>query len=175
MHELQNKDFWGEFCRNHWERAVMQSFSKLVHLTSVSMLSICSKPEGQELEDHQKPLIKAKPFLEQTQFFSQRVKEHTQNCIWSSFQSEESWEKKPLKSCEPCTYQSYEDTQNQLCSSENKSKLHTFTGNSEISPKLWTGQHINHNSCHCCALSHTVSWKRQATQSSEIQEKELIK
>lgn len=60
---------------------VMESFSKLVHLTSVSMLSICSKPEGQELEDHQKPLTKAKPFLEQTQFFSQRLKELSQNCI----------------------------------------------------------------------------------------------
>lgn len=45
----------------------------------------------------------------------------------------------------------------------------------EISLKLWTGQHINHNSCPCCALSHTGSWKRQATQSSEIQEEELIK
>lgn len=32
MHESQNKDFWGEFCRNHLERAVTQSFSKLISL-----------------------------------------------------------------------------------------------------------------------------------------------
>lgn len=48
------------------ERAVTQSFYELVHLTSVSMLSTCSEPEWQELEDHQEPLAKAKPFLEQT-------------------------------------------------------------------------------------------------------------
>lgn len=79
--ELQNKDFWGQFCRNHLERAVLQSFPKPAHLTSVSTLSIHCKPAREELEDHQKPLTKAKPSPEQTQFFWHSLNKLTQNCI----------------------------------------------------------------------------------------------
>lgn len=40
MQKLQSNHVWGEFCRNNLGRALIQSFSRLTHLTSASQHAV---------------------------------------------------------------------------------------------------------------------------------------